>query len=65
MRDASRDEYGGDGFIGDSTGLTAGARKALRQIRAPSEPLDLAASLRCALVNSSIIAISANFPHCN
>jgi len=58
-----RDEYRYDGFIGDlRLAWQQAHEKALRQIRVPSEPLDLASSLRCALVNSSIIAISANYP---
>jgi hypothetical protein len=59
----ARDEYRYDGFIGDlRLAWQQAHEKALRQIRAPSKPLDLASSLRCALVNSSIIAISANYP---
>lgn len=57
-----RDEYRYDGFISDlRLAWQQAHEKALRQIRAPSEPLDLASSLRCALVNSSINAISSNY----
>jgi hypothetical protein len=59
----TRDDYRYDGFIGDlRLAWQQAHEKALRQIRALSEPLDLASSLRCALVNSSIIAISSNYP---
>jgi len=58
----ARDEYRYDGFIGDlRLAWQQAHEKAVRQIRAPSEPLDLASSLRCALVNSSINAISSNY----
>ena len=58
----ARDEYRYDGFIGDlRLAWQQAHEKALRQIRTPSEPLDLASSLRCALVNSSINAISSNY----
>lgn len=58
----ARDEYRYDGFISDlRLAWQQAHEKALRQIRAPSEPLDLASSLRCALVNSSINAISSNY----